>query len=119
MDWIQTTRLRDRASAYSTQTHMQSYAGGTGWSTLGEISENRAEKEIQSFLSDGAALPRETEMRARKLCPQHQTACSTMYQEKPIRYTKPSNASSQLEQSGFTFTTYVCINRVPLKILDP
>lgn len=29
------------------------------------------------------------------LCPQHQTARSTMYQEKPIRYTIPSKASSQ------------------------
>lgn len=41
----------------------QSSSGGTVSSTPGEISENGAETEIPSFLSDGATLPREPEMR--------------------------------------------------------
>lgn len=48
-------------------THTLQCAGGTGRSTPGEMSENGAEKEIQSFLSDGGALPRETEMRTQHL----------------------------------------------------
>lgn len=56
--------------------------GGKGWSTTGEISENGAAKEIQSFPSDGAALPRETGNENAALCPQHQAAHTQTCTEK-------------------------------------
>lgn len=52
---------------YLHRAHIHKYTQtdtNTASSSPGEMSENGAEVEIQSFLSDGTVLPRETEMRA-------------------------------------------------------
>lgn len=82
--------------------------GGKGWSTTGEISENGAAKEIQSFPSDGAALPRETGNENAALCPQHQAAHTQTCTEKNPLVTR-YRASLQQEHSRFgTRVLWVC-----------
>lgn len=73
-----------RATPYNSDICIHSLfsTGGKGWSTTGEISENGAAKEIQSFPSDGAALPRETGNENAALCPQHQAAHTQTCTEK-------------------------------------
>lgn len=80
----------DRANIDNCIQHTQACTWGTGWSTPGEMSENGAKKEIQSFLSDGAALPRETEMRARRF------AHSTRLQAQPCTHSLHTTKQSQL-----------------------
>lgn len=63
------------------------------------MSENGAEKEIQSFLSDGAALPRETEMRTRRFAHSTRLRAQPCTKKNPFvtRYqAKPAHSESRV-----------------------
>lgn len=61
--------------------------GGTGWSTPGEMSENGAENEIQSFLW-WCSSPQRHWNENTALSPQHQTVRSTMCRGKKTTFVK-------------------------------
>lgn len=101
-----------------TDTHRQSSAGGTGWSTPGEMSENGAEKEIQSFLSDGAALPREPEMRTRRFA--HSTRLHAQPYTKKNPFVTRNQAKPARSESRARFQSqhvFACLYRAPLRTL--
>lgn len=101
------------------RAHTQLFARGTGWSTQpGEMSENGAEKEIQSFLSDGAALPREAEMRARHFAHSTRLRAQPCTKKNPFVTRKTKQSQLTVGWSGFTITTCVCVYRVPLTCIS-
>lgn len=86
------------ASAYNTET--RSNTGGSGWSTPGDMSKNGAEIDIQSFLSDGAVLPRETEMRTRRFAHSTRLLAQTRTKKNPFVTRYQANSAFRRKRTG-------------------
>lgn len=73
------------------------------------MSKNGAEIEIQSFLSDGAALPRETEMRTRRFAHSTRLLAQTRTKKNPFvtRYRAKSAFSGN--KKGVLTTTCIYV----------
>lgn len=96
-----------------TYTHKPG-TGGTGWSTPGEMSENGTKKEIQSFLSDGAALPRETEMRTRRFAHSTRLHTQTRTKKNPFVTRCQAKPARRKNRAGLKSQhVFMCGCRVP------
>lgn len=73
------------------------------------MSKNGAEIEIQSFLSDGAALPGETEMRTRRFAHSTRLLAQIRTKKNPLVTRDQAKSAFRRNRSGFTTTTHIYV----------